>query len=206
MPTTLNEATLAVTGGGSYNEGLFNYFGGTGTTLQDRERAWLEGLTAVRGPIEDMWFDYLYNVRGYSGSRNDMELSFWLDGGAAAPTTVLTKNFVAVWNQFSVSSVGYRAAPLAGSITPDNLFAGGSIDQIAARDDDFMYVVPAGGVQFPSIKPGFIWLTLDAETGGQSYAMAWDIDRYIAHVVGVYAAAQNNIGLPRRVRLSGDLP
>jgi hypothetical protein len=203
---TLNDLILSVTGGPSVNEGLFAYYGGTGTTLQDRERAWLEGLTAVRGPIEDMWFDYLYNVRGYSGDRNDMELRFWADGGSVAPPSVLTKNFTAVWAQFSVSSVGYRLNPLAGSIVPDNLFAGGSIAQLAARDDDLAYVQPVGNVQFPDILPGFIWLTLDAETGGQAVAMEWDgIDRYVALIPGVYAAMQSNIGLPRRIRLSGDL-
>jgi hypothetical protein len=204
---TLNDLILSVTGGPSVNEGLFAYFGGTATTLQDRERAWLEGKTAVRGPIEDMWFDYLYNVRGYSGDRNDMEYRFWKDGGAVAPPTVLTKDFTAVWGQISISSVGYRLSPLVGSMVPDNTFAGGSIAQLAARDDDLVYVQPVGNVQFPDIKPGFIWLTLDAGSGGQSIAMQWDtIDRYVALVDGVYEQAVSNIGLPRRIRLSGDLP
>lgn len=203
---SLNGAILYVTGGPTVNEGLFSYFGGAGTTLKDRERAWLEGLTAVRGSIEDMWHDYLYNVRGYAGSRNDMELRFWQDGGAAAPPSVITKGYTAVWAQFSVSSVGYRLSPLAGSLSPDNLFAGGTIAQIAVRDDDIMYIEPLGDVPFPDIAPGFVWFSFGTDEN-DTIALEWDtIDRYVALAPGAYAAAQGNIGLPVRVRLSGDVP
>jgi hypothetical protein len=203
---TLGEAILAVTGGPTINEGLYSYFGGTGKTVQDRERAWLEGLTAVRGPVNDMWHDYLYNVRGYSGSRNDMELRFWRDGGAAAPPSVITKGYTAVWAQFAASAVGYRLSPLAGSMSPDNLFAGGTIAQLAVRDDDILYLLPNGLAQFPNIAPGFVWFSY-TEDEFETIALEWDgIDRYFAEVPGAYAQAQTNIGLPVRVRLSGDVP
>jgi hypothetical protein len=203
---TLNEAILFVTGGPTLNTGLFNYFGGAGTTLKDRERVWLETLTAVRGSIEDMWHDYLFNVRGYSGSRNDMELRFWQDGGAAGTPSVITKGYTAVWNQFAVSACGYRLNPLAGSLTPDNLFAGGTIAQLAVTDADVLYLFPLNGVQFPDIVPGFVWFSY-TDDEFDTIALEWDtIDRYIAHVPGAYAQAQTNIGIPVRVRLSGDAP
>jgi hypothetical protein len=203
---TLSEAIIVVTGGPSVNEGLFSYFGGAGTTLKDRERAWLEGKTAVRGTNEDMWHDYLYNVRGYAGSRNDMELRFWRDGGAAAPASVVTKGYTAVWNQFAASACGYRLSPAGGSLSPDNLFAGGTIAQLAVTDNDFLYLLPSGGVQFPDIAPGFVWFTF-SDDEVDTIALEWDtIDRYVALVPGAYVTAQGNIGIPVRVRLSGDVP
>jgi hypothetical protein len=203
---SLNGAIMYVTGGPTVNEGLYNYFGGTGTTLKDRERAWLEGKTAVRGTIEDMWHDYLYNVRGYAGSRNDMELRFWQDGGAAAPASVITKGYTAVWNQFAASACGYRLNPAGGSLSPDNLFAGDTIAQLAVTDNDVLYLVPLGGVQFPDIVPGFVWFSF-TEDEFDTIALEWDtIDRYVAHVPGAYVQAQTNIGIPVRVRLSGDVP
>jgi len=203
---SLNGAILYVTGGPTVNEGLFNYFGGTGTTLKDRERAWLEGKTAVRGSIEDMWHDYLYNVRGYAGSRNDMELRFWQDGGATAPPSVVTKGYTAVWAQFAVSACGYRLNPAGGSLSPDNLFAGDTIAQLAVTDNDILYVLPQALAQFPDIAPGFVWFSFGASPD-DTIALEWDtIDRYVAYVPGAYAQAQSNIGLPVRVRLSGDVP
>jgi hypothetical protein len=203
---SLNGAILYVTGGPTVNEGLFNYFGGTGTTLKDRERAWIEALTAVRGTIEDMWHDYLFNVRGYAGSRNDMELRFWQDGGAAGTPTVVTKGYTAVWAQFAASACGYRLNPAGGSLSPDNLFAGGTIAQLAVTDNDVLYIVPLAGSQFPDIAPGFVWFSFGADPF-DTIALEWDnIDRYVAVVDGAYAQAQSNIGLPVRVRLSGDTP
>lgn len=202
MPLTLNEAILAVTGGPSVNEGLFAYYGGTKTTLQDREHDWLLTKTGDRGPNNEMWFAYLDSL-GYPGDLNDKQTRFWNDGGEAGTPTIIFKNFITTWAQFSPTAVGYRFSPLAGTILPDNAFAGGSIQQIACLDDDTCYVQPVGNVQFPQGLGPYLWVTGVGELS--SAALTWDgFDRYAGKVDGLYAIMQSNIGLPNRIRLSMD--
>jgi hypothetical protein len=118
----------------------------------------------------------------------------------------VTKGYTAVWAQFAASACGYRLSPLAGSLSPDNLFAGDTMAQIAVTDNDVLYIVPLGGVQFPDIAPGFVWFIFGTDEN-DTIVLQWDtIDRYVAVVDGAYAQAQSNIGVPVRIRLSGDTP
>lgn len=77
--THINDAILAATGGSTVNEGLASWFVKTpDLSLQDAEKRWLfsKPIVLVEASIQDMWKVYLESL-GYSGSLNDMKLSYW---------------------------------------------------------------------------------------------------------------------------------
>jgi hypothetical protein len=79
---TLSDAIMVATGGPTINEGLWRFYGGTATTLAEREAAWLRSRTGL--PVtcsnNEMWMQFLL-ASGYTGTLNDMLLQFWRHGG-----------------------------------------------------------------------------------------------------------------------------
>ena len=78
--TTINDEILRVTGGATVNDGLASYFMKTSTqSLQDAELNWLDTIhvSNTGGTIQDRWYNYLTQAKGYSGSLNDMLLQYW---------------------------------------------------------------------------------------------------------------------------------
>jgi lysophospholipase L1-like esterase len=62
---------------GALNDMLYLFFGGTGESLQDRERDWLIAQTGTTdGTNQDLWMIHLRSF-GYEGSLNDMLVLFW---------------------------------------------------------------------------------------------------------------------------------
>lgn len=191
------------------NQGLYRWFKldplVLATTLSEAEQDWV----ALRAPIvsdvtDELWFAYLSSL-GYIGTNDDMKLMYWRDLALGGGVRVVFKEFTGVWAQFSVSSVGYRLSPLAGSMSPDNTFAGGSFSQVASRDDDLCYVVT--GSPLPGIVGPLSLVQSTSTNPEEVISMVWDgIDRYAAHVAGIYAQMQTNISLPVRFRLYGDKP
>ena len=85
---TLNDAKFAALRAQGYTGAMsdmtLQWLQANGATSNSISDAWLEMLVAQgiapnthRG---DGWYDYL-GLRGYTGSINDRELAFWLDGG-----------------------------------------------------------------------------------------------------------------------------
>jgi len=192
--------------GHAYNDGMLAYFrldpGVTATTLSEAEQDWLRLRTALVDDFtDDLWHQYLREL-GYSGTNDDMKLRYWIDV-LAGVVSVITKEFTIVYGQISVSSVGYKLSPPTGSIIPNDTFAGGQMVQFGSNDTDLCYVYPAAATPFPQITQE-LWISGGNLPFGESVHMGWDIDRYAAHVTGVYQQMRNSIGLPMRIRLSGD--
>jgi len=75
---SVNDEILRATGGPTINEGLFTWFGGLkGEHLNDAEQRWLKGGDgAVGESVNDLWYTFL-RAALFTGSLNDMKLSYW---------------------------------------------------------------------------------------------------------------------------------
>jgi hypothetical protein len=148
-----------------------------------------------------------YGPNGELVGRNDPTVDIYqgvpyLAGGAYAIETafaeaLVIKRFTLTIAQFSASSRGYRTTPLAGSLTPDLLYAGGTIDVVQFTDADEVRVVPLGGAPFPDID-GDLSVIFAAR-----FVLHWDVNLYQAIVPGIYAVAEDFIGVPTEMRLAG---
>ena len=122
--------------------------------------------------------------------------------GAGGAATIVAKDFTLTPAQISVSSAGYRAAPAAGTLAPDAVYAGGTVALVQAVDTDEFRVQPTGGVQFPGIS-GNLAVQLGPYLGPSRLVLTWDgIDRYTANVPGLYEYFVANIGVGLAMRLS----
>jgi hypothetical protein len=144
-----------------------------------------ELMGGVGGP------DFYYQGVPYAASGG---YSFQLAPG----NNVVTKNFTLTIAQFAATSRGYRTSPLAGTLTPDLLFAGGTISIVQVSDDDTFRITPVGGVQFPGIVGD-----LSVIFGTARYILDWDINLYTTTVLGSYANSAPFIGVPTAMRLLG---
>jgi hypothetical protein len=116
----------------------------------------------------------------------------------APGNNVVTKDFTLTIAQISPTSRGYRANPPVGTLAPDSLFAGGTIDLMQFVDDDTFRIVPVGGVQFPGIVGDLSVIFNTAR-----YILHWDINLYTTTILGSYANSAPFIGVPSDVRLLG---
>jgi hypothetical protein len=212
VTATINDIQMAVIktyvgAGHTYNDGMLAYYrldtGVTATTLSEAEQDWLSLRTSLVDDFtDDLWHQYLREL-GYSGTNDDMKHRYWLDVLAGSGISVITKEFTFVYGQISASSVGYKLSPATGTISPDDTFAGGQLIQFASNDNDDCYIYPAGSTPFPSITQE-LWVSGGNIPYGDSVHMVWNIDRYEAAIPGVYTQMRNSIGIPMRIRLSGD--
>ena len=72
---------------GCINDMLLQWAHDAGATSGHINDAILEALLihgATTPCLSDAWYEYLI-LQGYSGHRDDMDLSFWEDGGIIAP-------------------------------------------------------------------------------------------------------------------------
>jgi hypothetical protein len=195
--------------GHTLNDGLLTYFrqtpGVTATTFNQAERDWLKIKDAglVGTVLDDLWGQFLVRL-GYVGANDDMKFQYWKDV-LSTVSSVVTKVFTATWGVISVNSTGFRDAPAVGVLAPDVAFAGGSISQIASSSDDFVYVTPVGGVEFPGIGDD-LWVTIPPFENPDAIHMSWFINRYEAIIPGVYNAMTAKIGIAGSIRLSGQVP
>lgn len=131
-----------------------------------------------------------YNANGgYAGS------------GVGGGATIVAKDFTLTPAVISASSVGYRFSPAAGTLAPDRLYAGGTIDIIQAVNDDSIRLETVGDVAFPGIS-GNLTLQLPIYLGPNRIIMAWDGFWYSAHEPGIYAYLSDKIGVGLSMRLS----
>jgi len=149
-----------------------------------------ELVSAPAAVIDHFYQGVPYNANGvYCGS------------GAAGAPTIISKNFTLTPAQVSVSTVGYRAAPAAGTLAPDNVFGGGTIATLLVGDDDVLQVGPTGGAIFPSTA-GNLSVAIGVYQGPTRIILTWDINIYHGNEVGLYAYLRGLIGVPTAVRIS----
>ena len=129
-------------------------------------------------------------------------------GGVYAPSTdvatvIISKDFTLTPAQISVSSVGYRLSPLAGTIAPDGAYGGGTVALVQATDDDSFRVQNVGGTQFPSIS-GNLAVGIGIYFGPSRLVLPWNSlsGWYEATESGIYAYLLQQIGFGTPMRLS----
>lgn len=127
---------------------------------------------------------------------------------AAGNTLVVVADKTWTPAQVSVSSIGYRFNPAAGTLAPDADFAGGTIDRLLVLDDDKVQLFPAGLVRFPGLHEasGVLLRFPGAVAGELRILLEWDIDHYAAVYAGAYAAMVPRIGLPIEAGFVGYKP
>lgn len=116
----------------------------------------------------------------------------------------LAKQFTITPEQFSISSVGYRLNPLAGDLSPDGAFAGGTIALFQVTENDEVIVQNVGGIQFPEVTT-HLTARLGPFIGPGRIIFTWDLDRYLAHAAGAYAYMQGQISLTTGLILAGSV-
>lgn len=116
----------------------------------------------------------------------------------------LVKQFTITPEQFSISSVGYRLNPLAGDLSPDGAFAGGTISLFQVTENDEVIVQNVGGIQFPEVTT-HLTARLGPFIGPGRIIFTWDLDRYHAYAAGAYAYMQGQISLTTGLTLAGSV-
>lgn len=124
------------------------------------------------------------------------------NGTGGAPI-IISKDFTIAVAQVSSTTRGYRNSPLAGALTPDNVYGGGSVSLALCGDDDIFYVTPTGNVLFPTTA-GNLAVAIGVYQGPTRIVMPWSVTngRYEAQEVGLYSYMQTIIGTPVLFRLS----
>jgi hypothetical protein len=123
--------------------------------------------------------------------------------GAGGAPAIVSKDFTLTPDQVSPTTAGYRLSPLAGSLAPDDTYAGDSISLVLAQETDEFSITPLGGVPFPGIS-GNLAVTLGVYSGPTRLVLEWDIDRYYLPLEpGIYNYMVGQIGVGTLLRLSG---
>jgi hypothetical protein len=120
---------------------------------------------------------------------------------AGGAPVIVTKDFTLTPAQISVTSAGFRAAPAAGTLAPDTVYAGGTVVLVQATDDDEFRIQNTGSVEFSGIS-GNLAVQLGPYVGPGRIVMAWDVNTYFAVVPGIYTYMVDQIGTPTGLRLS----
>ena len=122
-------------------------------------------------------------------------------GGGVLPV-IVSKDFTLTPAQVSVSTVGYRAAPAAGTLTPDNSFGGGTIATLLVNNADRLQVGPTSGAIFPSTS-GNLAVSIGVYQGPTRIVLPWDgVSFYTGNEPGLYAYLTAQIGVATAVRIS----
>lgn len=122
--------------------------------------------------------------------------------GAGGMPAIVAKDFTLTPGTISVSSIGYRFSPAVGTLAPDRLYGGGTIDIVQIVDNDEVRLETVGDVQFPGIS-GNLTMQLGTFIGPQRIVMFWDVNRYFnPSVPGIYAEVLASIGVGMPIRLS----
>jgi len=122
--------------------------------------------------------------------------------GAGGAPAVIAKNFTLTPGIISSTSAGYRLSPLAGTLAPDQTFAGGTIDLVIASDIDLFAISTGSGAPFPGAS-GNLSVQIGPYLGPNRLIMTWDgFDRYDIVQEGIYTYMVDQIGLPTDLRLS----
>jgi hypothetical protein len=124
---------------------------------------------------------------------------------AGGAPVIVTKDFTITPATISPSSAGFRAAPAAGTLAPDAVYAGGTVVLVQAVDTDEFRVENTGGVQFPGIS-GNLSVQIGPYVGPGRIAMSWDGSFYSAIVPGIYTYMVGQIGVPTGLRFSAAPP
>jgi len=124
---------------------------------------------------------------------------------AGGAPVIVTKEFTLTPAQISVSSAGFRASPVAGTLAPDAVYAGDTVVLVQATDSDQFRIQNTGGVQFPGIS-GNVAVQLGPYIGPGRIVAAWDGVYYSAVVPGLYNYMVSQIGLPTGLRFSAAPP
>jgi len=120
--------------------------------------------------------------------------------GAGGSPIIVAKDFTLTSAQFSVSLVGWRGAPAAGTLAPDAAFGSGTMTLVTAGSDDKFDVV--FGTYPPGIS-GQLSVQLPIYLGPTRLVLGWDgFDRFTDVVPGIYAYLQSKIGVGLAMRLS----
>ena len=122
---------------------------------------------------------------------------------AGGAPVIVSKDFTITVAQVSSSTRGYRNSPLAGALTPDNVYGGGSVSLTLCGDDDIFYVTPTGSAPFPATA-GNLAVAIGVYQGPTRIVMPWNVanGRYQGQEVGLYPYMQTIIGTPVLFRLS----
>jgi hypothetical protein len=127
----------------------------------------------------------------------------YASSGAAGSGVIVAKNFSLGVAVISSTSVGYRTSPLAGSLTPDQAYAGGTINLVQATDDDEFRIGTVGNTPFPGIT-GNLAVQVSTYIGPNRLVMSWDGSSFYAAVVpGIYVELSDLVGGATALRLSG---
>jgi len=123
--------------------------------------------------------------------------------GVAGAPAIISKDFTITPAQVSVSTRGFRAAPAAGALTPDNVYGGGAVSLVLVQDDDITYVTPTGNAIFPATS-GNLAMAIGVYQGPTRIVLPWNVanGRYQASEPGLYAYMQSIIGIATQFRLS----
>ena len=124
---------------------------------------------------------------------------------AGGAPVIVAKDFTLTPAVISATSAGFRAAPAAGTLAPNAVYAGGTVILIQATDADEFRVQNTGSVQFPGIS-GALSVQLGAYLGPNRINTSWDGVYYSAIVPGIYAYMVQQIGLGTALRFSAAPP
>ena len=120
-------------------------------------------------------------------------------GGAPV---IVSKDFTITPAQVSVSTIGWRLSPAAGTLTPDNVYGGGNVDLVLGQDNDDFYVSTSTNLPFPGIS-GNLAVAISVYQGPTRLVLHWDgFDRYTVNEPGLYGYLQTIVGTPVPLRLS----
>ena len=153
------------------------------------------GIAALAAPIANFHQGVPYDASGL--------LCVAALGGAAV---IVSKDFTLTSAQVSLTTVGYRLSPAAGTLAPDNIYAGGTIDLILAQDNDAFYISTGTNTPFSGIA-GNLAVQVGVYQGPTRIVATWDgFDRYEGSSVGIYNYMVSKIGQTIALRLSGAPP
>jgi hypothetical protein len=117
--------------------------------------------------------------------------------------TLISKTFTLTPGQVSSTSYGWRASPPIGTLAPDATFAGGSMANILALNDDTFQIRPVGDTPFPGIQ-GNLAVVIGPYVGPSRIVLGWDgFFLYAAQVPGIYAYMEQQNGLETGLGLWG---
>lgn len=144
------------------------------------------------GVVDHFYQGVPYNANG-----------LYCTSGAAGAPVIVSKDFTLTPAVISPSSAGFRAAPAAGTLAPDAVYAGGTIVLVQAVDDDEFRVQNTGSVEFAGIS-GNLAVQIGPYIGSGRLVLTWDDTSgwYFTNQPGIYAYMVQQIGLPTSLRLS----
>lgn len=170
----------------------------------------LQATTATRhgsgatpyGPNGELEANPTDAVAGYHQGVPYTAGGVYASSGAGAAPSIVAKDFTLTPGTISVSSVGYRFSPAVGTLAPDRLYGGGTLDIIQIVDNDEVRIETVGDVQFPGIS-GNLTMQIGTYLGPQRVILFWDVNRYFApNVPGIYSEVLASLGVGMAMRLS----